>query len=375
MRRETRSRTGAGAFCLWDDRTIGKVKVRKRWTLRPSLIGIGWIGLAVLALTALVMQEAMADSDDNIADALSASGGKAAMVDFEAAPFPYRGVIPGDADHDDAPFLDAKDGGRRGHKSSRGGVYWEDETYSDRRTLLYIPPGFDLRRPAAIVVFFHGNQATLARDVVDRQQVPRQLAQSTLNAVLVAPQFAVDALDSSAGGFWQDGAFLRYLREAALHLAKLQGGSASRTDFAKLPVILVAYSGGYLPAAFSLQVGGASKRIRGVVLLDAIYDETDKFADWITDHQSSAFFFSAFTASSADGNGALQDALMNQGIMFFTERQRCLDRGDVVFVDTGEGAVHADFVSHAWVDNPLTWVFDRITGFPRPGGKPSACKP
>jgi len=316
----------------------------------------------------------MADNDDDIAAELSGSGGKAAMVAFDAAPFPYRGVIPGDPDAntDDAPFLDAKDGSRRGHTSNRGGVYWEDETYSDRRTLLYIPPGFDLKKPAAIVVFFHGNQATLARDVIDRQQVPKQLAASNLNAVLVAPQFAVDALDSSAGGFWQDGAFLRYLREAALHLAQLQGG-ADRNDFAKLPVILVAYSGGYLPAAYSLQVGGAGKRIRGVVLLDAIYDETDKFADWITDHQGSAFFLSAFTASSAGGNGALQDLLMNQGIMFFNTPQHCLDKGDVVFIDTGEGAVHADFVSHAWVDDPLTWVFDRIAGFPRVNA--GACKP
>jgi hypothetical protein len=328
----------------------------------PGLIGALLIGLAALPGS----HDAMADNDDqDVAAELSAAGGKAAMVAFEAAPFPYDGMIPGDADRDDAPFLDAKSGDRRGHTSPRGGIYWEDQTYSDRRTLLYIPPGFDLKKPAAIVVFFHGNQATLARDVIDRQQVPRQLAESDLNAVLVAPQFAVDALDSSAGGFWQDGAFLRYLREAALRLAQLKGGTASRNDFAKLPVILVAYSGGYLPAAFSLQVGGAGKRIRGVVLMDAIYDEADKFADWIGDHQSSAFFFSAFTASSADGNGALQDLLMNQGIMFFNQPQHCLDKGDVVFIDTGEGAVHADFVSHAWVDDPLTWVFDRIAGFPR----------
>jgi hypothetical protein len=347
---------------------------------RRRLIGAGLIGTLLIGLAPLVLPRgAMADSDgDDIAAELNGDGGKAAMVAFDAAPFPYHGVIPGDPDAntDDAPFLDAKDGHRRGHTSARGGVYWEDETYSDRRTLLYVPPGFDLKRPAAIVVFFHGNQAILARDVVDRQQVPRQLAESSLNAVLVAPQFAVDALDSSAGGFWQDGGFLRYLREAALHLARLQGSGATRNDFAKLPVILVAYSGGYLPAAYSLQVGGAGKRIRGVILLDAVYDETDKFADWITDHQSEAFFFSAFTASSAGGNGALQDLLMNQGIMFFTQPQPCLDKGDVVFLDSGEGVAHADFVSHAWTDDPLTWVFDRIAGFRRSAAKAAeACQP
>ena len=77
--------------------------------------------------------------------------------------------------------------------------------------------------------------------------------------------------------------------------------------------------------------------------------------------------------ATADGNGALQDLLMNQGIVFTPRRPHCLDKGDVVFLDTGEGAVHADFVSHAWTDDPLTWLFDRIPGFPR--GKGGACKP
>jgi hypothetical protein len=105
------------------------------------------------------------------------------------------------------PFIDVIEGDRLGHTSPRGGIYWEDQTYSDRRSLLYIPRGFDPRRPALMVVFFHGNEATLTRDVQNRQQVPRQVAESGLNAVLVAPQFAVNALDSSSGRFWEPACF------------------------------------------------------------------------------------------------------------------------------------------------------------------------
>jgi hypothetical protein len=317
--------------------------------LRTRLIGtllVGLLGGFMAVETGALRADTMTVSDnDDVADSLSASGGKAALIAFDSAPFPYHGTIPGDdgssddsASPDDAPFLDVKSGDRRGHTSARGGVYWEDQTYSDRRTLLYIPPGFDPHRPAAMVVFFHGNQATLARDVVDRQQVPRQLAQSGLNAVLVAPQFAVDALDSSAGGFWQDGAFLRYLKEAADRLAALERGGTSHKDFARMPVILV--------------------------------------AQWIEDHQSSAFFFSAFGASSNDGNGALQDKLMNQGIEFTTDPPHCLKQGDVVFLDSGATPAHSDFVSHAWTDDPLTWIFDRVAGFPRTAGATAAmtCK-
>jgi hypothetical protein len=317
--------------------------------------------------------ESGSDSDGDLLDPDQVPAGKIGLVTFDNSPFPYHGTIPNEGDGDDTLFLDARDGSRRGHTSPRGGVYWENETYSDRRSLLYIPEGFDIRKPAAIIVYFHGNLALLGRDVVDRQQVPRQLAESGLNAVLVAPQFARDALDSSAGTFWQPGAFARFLREAADRLAKLQGDRSSRGAFAKLPVILVAYSGGYLPAAWSLQVGGIGSRLRGVVLLDALYDNADDFADWLSDHQSSAFFFSAFSTSSADGNGALQDMLLKQGGDFTSDPPDCLHAGDVVFLDTGDRASHNDYVSHAWTDDPLTWLFNRIPEFPRDGNA-KACK-
>lgn len=310
---------------------------------------------------------------DSMDPALETPEGKAALVPFESAPFPYHGMVPGDETHDDAPFLDAGSGSRRGHTTPRGGVYWENETYSDPRSLLYIPKGFDRRRKGAIVVFLHGNQATLARDVVGRQQVPRQLAESNLNAVLVAPQLAIDALDSSAGKFWEPGAFARYLHEADRKLAALAGDGMSARDFAAMPVILVAYSGGYLPAAWSLEVGEADRRIAGVILLDAVYGETEKFAGWIEDHQERAFLFSAFTASSAEENGNLQDQLTRDGVDIALDLTPCLDAGDIMFLETGPNVVHNDFVTQAWTRDPLKALFDRIRAFPRETAE--ACTP
>src|SRR5262249_56429504 len=169
---------------------------------------------------------------------------------------------------------------RRGHTSGRGGVYWEDLTYSDRRALLAIPRGFDIRRPAVIVVYLHGNQATLTRDVRDRQQVPRQVGQSGPNAALVAPQFAVHALDSSSGHFWEPGVFAKFLNEAAERLTRLHGDARARAVFERAPVVIVAYSGGYNPAAVALAVGGAGQRGHGVVLLRRRFAGVGKFPDW-----------------------------------------------------------------------------------------------
>ena len=118
-------------------------------------------------------------------------GVKTSLVDFQTAPFPYHGRLPGS----NRPFLSAGEPGHRGHVNFRGRVFWESETFSDNRVLLHVPPGFDPKRPAVIVVYFHGHGANLARDVRDRQQVPAQITAAGINAVLVAPQFAVNAAD------------------------------------------------------------------------------------------------------------------------------------------------------------------------------------
>ena len=178
---------------------------------------------------------------------------KTELVAFNTSAFPYRGVVPGAS----KPFLDVRQGRRLGHTTTRGDVCWEDTTYSDRRSLLYLPAGYNPTLPTLIVIFLHGQGATLERDVIARQGLPRQVAESGQNVALVAPQLAYDALDSSAGNFWRPGHFAAYVDEAAERLMRLYGDRRAGAQFNSAPVVLVAYSGGYLPAVYSLAVGGA----------------------------------------------------------------------------------------------------------------------
>lgn len=284
--------------------------------------------------------------------------GKTALVRFQTAPFPYRGSIPSSGH----PFFDVNDNGRRGHTTPYGRLYWEDETYSDNRVLLHIPKGFDVRRPSVMIVFFHGHGATLERDVLRRQRVAEQITRSGANAVLVAPQFAFDASDSSAGRFWEPGAFGRFLGEAAEALAKLHGGTKSVRTFASAPVIFVAYSGGYLAAASCAVNGGINKRLRGVVLLDALYGELGKFASWI-ENDRSAFFVSAYLGSTRDKNSKLAEILTARDIEYATALDRPLHQGDVALLSGGgENVSHRSFVTEAWVDNPIEDLLRRVPG-------------
>jgi hypothetical protein len=288
----------------------------------------------------------------------SIDGANVEYAAFQNSAFPYRGLIPNDQETGKTrPFLDVDDNGRLGHSSPRGGLLWEDQTYNDRTVLLAAPQSFDPRRPGVIVVFFHGNMATLERDVVARQQIVRQLADSGLNGVLIAPQLAVDAPDSSAGKFWSPGGFAAFLNEAEGKLGDFY--PSARGAFRRMPVVIVAYSGGYLPAAYSLTVGGESGRVRGVVLLDALYGEKDKFVRWVESSGRNAFFVSAYSTSSRDGNMAVEAELQQAGLSVQTELPATLAPGEIAFVDAG-GVDHGDFVTSAWGGAPLRDIFSRI---------------
>jgi hypothetical protein len=285
---------------------------------------------------------------------------KEGFVEFDAAPFPYNGRVPSTG----RPFFDVLGtDGRRGHRSLRDGILWEDVTFSDRRSLVFMPKGFDVRRPGVIVVFLHGNRATLERDVHDRQRVAAQIAEANVNAVLLAPQLALDANDSSAGLFWEQFGFARFLGEAGAHLARMRGDAKTRQTFATLPVVIVAYSGGFLPAAWALYEGGTGKRVIGVVLLDALYGEIDKYAGWIA-HRRRGFFLSAYTSSSAHGNEALQRLLSERNIAFDTSLPARL-QDTVTFLRTGPGVDHESFVTRAWAADPIRDVLERMPGYAR----------
>jgi len=300
-------------------------------------------------------------------------GSRTALVDFATAPFPYEGTMPGS----DRPFLDAGEAGHRGHTNFRGHVLWESETFNDNRVLLHIPPAYDPNKPGVMIVFFHGHGANLARDVRDRQEVPAQISASGMNAVLVAPQFAVNAADSSAGKFWENGGFKRFLDEAARQLANLDGDPRSAAAFANMPIVIVAYSGGYGPTLAVLDHGGANARIRGIVMMDALYSGMGRFASWIASNRS-GFFVSSFTPHNRGRNAELEEMLNERSIGHDTELRRHL-AGSVTFLDTG-GISHRDFVNHAWADMPLKDILVRLDDMaprldiagPAPGSTPIA---
>ncbi len=267
---------------------------------------------------------------------------------FDESPFPLR---KGHA------FFDQRDGARRGRTTRHGQVYWEDPTYSCRGVLLAVPADFDATQAATLVVYLHGNRARLERDVLIRQQLVKQVRAADINAVLVAPQLALDAPDSSAGRFAQRGVFARFLDEAAHRLGALGGTGAAPFRAARL--IIIAYSGGYCPAAAALAVGGVRTRVRGVVLLDALYDHEALFAQWLAQHRRHAFLLSAYTHSTRTRNVHLRTLLKHGPVPPTLGLRAQLTPGTACLVPLDGAVDHADVVTRAWCDGPVTDVLRR----------------
>ncbi len=124
-----------------------------------------------------------------------------------------------------------------------------------------------------------------------------------------------------------------------------------------MPVIIVAYSGGYATAASCIRRGGAGDRVRGIVLLDALYGEVDTFATWISTREK-AFFLSAYAASTKARNEELGDILKGKDVAFKTKLQGPLRGGSVTIISTP--TEHRDFVTRAWAHHPIRDLLQRL---------------
>ena len=269
---------------------------------------------------------------------------KTNLVEFENAPFPF-------------------DSGTDPRKRRTASL--DNDRYSDPRVLLHIPQGFDIRKPGVVVIFFHGHRANLKRDVLDRQRVADQISLSKANAVLVAPQFAVNASDSSAGNFWTPGLFTLFLNEASEQLAILHGFLGLARDFDKLNVVIVGYSGGFAPVAWAIHHGGSNERMRGVILLDALYGELDKFEKWIAGDRYRRFFVSGYLGSTRARNLQLQQILDNRGIKYRMALDDRIRPGSITFLPGRNGENHHSYVTKAWTDNPLADLLNRLPEYRR----------
>ncbi len=157
--------------------------------------------------------------------------------------------------------------------------------HRDPTVLVFVPQH---HRPAPggaiqLVVHFRGHNPTVERATV-AHQLREQLFDSKQNAILVVPELAALAADSSAGKLETQGAFARMLDDVLATLSTREaraalGASAPKPGSTPGRLCVSAHSGGYHAAACAVRVGGV--KVHEVYLFDALYADTEVFRDWV----------------------------------------------------------------------------------------------
>ncbi len=235
------------------------------------------------------------------------------IASLSHAPFPYHGQV-GDLQ---TPFLDGRDPVTHQpyHTVTPGLLYLEDPHYLDNRVLIHLPKHFKKDRPFEILLFFHGHNSELRQSLLKEMALIEQINATGRNLILIAPQMALNAMDSSPGKLYRPQGFKRLLVNVEFILKHHLGKKFAR-KFNQAPIILAAFSGGYRAVAYTLDRGFASGReldgrIKGVILLDALFGELEKFQHWLQRPTRQGFFINLHTTATRTESMQLEQRLRN----------------------------------------------------------------
>lgn len=236
--------------------------------------------------------------------------------------------------------------------------------YHDDTVLVFVPERYRFQEDEGVptLVHFHGHHTTAERATA-AHELREQLVDSRQNALLVVPQLAVLAADSSCGRLESPGGLARLLGGALAATARFGGitlGDSAFPSNAPLGRVCVsAHSGGYHAAACSLHAGGVD--VSETYLFDALYAQSDVFRSWVLSrrgepaarrHKLVSYFTPGATTERA--NRALLVELEKGGVQVAEEAsegglsRRELSHAGAVFVRTS--LAHRDVT---WETNAL----------------------
>lgn len=267
------------------------------------------------------------------------TGGRTYLARLAHAPFPLDGsdFVAG------RPFFDALSPvtGTREHTTTDGGRYSETAHYSSDRVLLHVPPQFSADRDATFVIFFHGELAEIRRSLVDDFRLPDQMNAVDGNVVLIAPQMALNARDSSPGKLAMPNGFARFVQEATEALAAVLDVSAASRFLTRARLVVAAYSAGGTAAAHVLDLGGLRHRIDGVLLFDALFGEAESLASWFISRRHAAFWAALCSPHCSKGTSVARSRMRQHGIRVSSALPDRLTAGAAVFhqISTAHAAI------------------------------------
>lgn len=163
--------------------------------------------------------------------------------------------------------------------------------YDTPRVIVFVPTYYRLPKSRKVdaLVHFHGHNTTAKKALV-AHRLREQLFDSKQNAILIVPQLAVNAADSSGGKLEAKRGLARMLAELIRELGKSAVGKALKKSSlrgvkATRHLCLSAHSGGYRVASFCVRRGGIN--VNETYLFDALYGQVAAFRRWVAARKGS----------------------------------------------------------------------------------------
>ena len=174
-------------------------------------------------------------------------------------------------------------------------VFSKEEHYSDSSVAIFIPNSFKQSESINFVVYFHGwgNNIDTA---CAKFNLIEQFTESNKNAIFVFPEGPKNSSDSFGGRMEEKDGLKNLIDDVLTFLTNK--GIISTTKVGN--IVLAGHSGAFRVISFCLMRGGLTQNISDVILFDALYGHTEKFAHWIENYNGR--FIDIYTDSGGTKN-------------------------------------------------------------------------
>jgi hypothetical protein len=211
------------------------------------------------------------------------------------------------------------------HPDRAQGRFYNNQTfsarahYSDSSVAIFIPKGFAPEKSIDLVLYFHGWNNNIDTACAQFQLI-EQFVESKKNAIFIFPEGPKDSPDSFGGRMEETGGLKNLVNDVLNYLKK---ENRIKTENAG-KIVLAGHSGAYRVISFALMRGGMTKNISDVILFDALYGQTEKYAYWIDRYKGR--FVNIYTDSGGTKNESenLMADLKGWGKTFFAKEEKDL---------------------------------------------------
>jgi len=199
-----------------------------------------------------------------------------------------------------------------------------DSKFNDNSCLVYVPKHFNKNKTWHFFLWFHGSTNNI-QITIEQFKLREQLILSGVNAIIIMPEAAKNALESYAGNWEQANNFNYFMEDVKL---KLKSEKIVDNVTAENQLIIAGHSGASRVLVKVMDY--SSTTIKGILLFDAIYGGETNIINCIKKFPSCKLInlYSQREACLRSSN-KLMELLQKENINYFSKQDTDFKDGEI----------------------------------------------